>query len=69
MKHCDASIRVNNTLKMTGDQIAVINRLVTPVTWLHLGGIPQELIKNDIFSSGFIGCMKNLKASKLHPRV
>lgn len=64
LKHCDASIRVNSTLKMAGDQIAVINRLVTPVAWLHLGGIPQEFAKNDAIGSGFVGCMKNLKASK-----
>lgn len=57
LKFCNASISINNTLTMAGDQVAVLNKLVRPTAWLHLGGV----IKNNIQTTGFVGCMKDLK--------
>lgn len=50
---------------MAGDQIAIVNKLIKPVAWLHLGKIPREFVKNDVYgdSGGFVGCIKNLKVS------
>jgi len=70
--HCNASLRVNDTLAMSGDQPTWMNLLssrgqsVLPMqsTWLHLGGAPQAPIGliNDLpTGQGFTGCMYSLK--------
>ncbi|XP_074032841.1 eyes shut isoform X2 [Leptinotarsa decemlineata] len=61
-QHCNASIRVNNSLSMTGDQTARINRFSHPSAWLHLGGLPADSITGaSLPVGGFVGCMSNLK--------
>ncbi|KAJ8974428.1 hypothetical protein NQ317_019280 [Molorchus minor] len=61
-KHCDATIKVNNSLSMTGDQIAKVDHLVKQSSgWLYLGGTPQEVFSEVWTIGGFIGCMSNLK--------
>lgn len=60
-KFCNASMSVNNTLAMAGDQVAVINKLVRPTAWLYLGGVAQDVVKNNVPTAGFVGCMKDLK--------
>ncbi|KAJ8920609.1 hypothetical protein NQ315_004748 [Exocentrus adspersus] len=62
-KHCDATINVNNSLSMNGDQIAKIDQFVKPAAWLHLGSIPQQYSTDILPINGFIGCMTNLKIS------
>lgn len=62
-KHCDATVKVNNTLSMTGDQIAVVEKYLKPVAWLYLGGIPSDIQNDNLLHSGFIGCMSNLKVN------
>lgn len=60
-KYCNATIRVNDTLAMSGDQIAVVDRLVNPEAWVHFGGVPQEHLKGNLYNVGFVGCMDGLK--------
>lgn len=63
-KHCDAAIKVNDSLSMTGDQIAKKDIFVEPTAWLYLGGLPHETPNNDIIPvGGFIGCMSFLKVT------
>ncbi|KAJ8961086.1 hypothetical protein NQ318_008762 [Aromia moschata] len=62
-KHCDASIKVNDSLSMTGDQIAKVDQFVKPSSWLYLGGLPQDLATEILPVGGFVGCMSNLKIS------
>ncbi|CAH1098434.1 unnamed protein product [Psylliodes chrysocephalus] len=64
-KHCNASIKVNDSLSMRGDQTAKIDKFTKPSAWLHLGGLPEHLIHEvGIPVAGFIGCMSNLKIGK-----
>lgn len=46
---------------MSGDQIAVVDRLIKPTAWVHFGGVPQEYMKGSLYDVGFVGCMDNLK--------
>lgn len=46
---------------MAGDQVAVMNKLTKPEVWLYLGGVPQDAIKSNGHTTGFVGCMRNLK--------
>ncbi|VEN43855.1 unnamed protein product, partial [Callosobruchus maculatus] len=60
--HCYAKIIVNNTLTMTGDQMAKKNVFSKTESWLYLGGAPSDL---GVFPSrGFTGCMGQLKISE-----
>lgn len=73
--HCNASLLVNDTLAMSGDQPTWLKllppRLHTPEailnTWLHLGGAPQAPIGLIIelppaqSGSGFTGCLHTLR--------
>lgn len=52
---------MNDTLAMSGDQVAVVDRLVKPAAWVHFGGVPQEYLKSNLYNVGFVGCMDNLK--------
>ncbi|XP_076253721.1 eyes shut [Rhynchophorus ferrugineus] len=58
--HCDAAVRVNDTLSMRGDQMAKITQFVTQSAWLHLGGVPSNLGNPNVPMNGFVGCMSNL---------
>lgn len=73
--HCNASLLVNDTLAMSGDQPTWLkllpSRLHTPEvilnTWLHLGGAPQAPIGLIIelppaqSGTGFTGCLHTLR--------
>ncbi|ALC40152.1 eys [Drosophila busckii] len=73
--HCNASLLVNDTLAMSGDQPTWLKllpaRLQTPEailnTWLHLGGAPQAPIGLIIelppaqSGTGFTGCLHTLR--------
>ncbi|TDG47803.1 hypothetical protein AWZ03_005757 [Drosophila navojoa] len=73
--HCNASLLVNDTLAMSGDQPTWLKllppRLHTPEvilnTWLHLGGAPQAPIGLIIelppaqSGTGFTGCLHTLR--------
>ncbi|XP_068151971.1 protein eyes shut [Drosophila tropicalis] len=73
--HCNASLLVNDTLAMSGDQPTWLkllpSRLHTPEailnTWLHLGGAPQAPIGLIIelppaqSGTGFTGCLHSLR--------
>jgi len=62
LQHCYALIKVNDTLTMSGDQMALrADKLSTNPVWLHLGGVPNENI--DVPGGGFMGCMSNLTVS------
>ncbi|XP_045472679.1 protein eyes shut [Harmonia axyridis] len=61
--HCDASVNVNNTLSMRGDQISSVPQFQKPTIGLYFGGVPMELKHTDLNIEGFAGCMKNLKIS------
>lgn len=71
--HCNASLRVNDSLAMSGDQPTWINMFpydyqngnpIIENTWLHLGGTPQApigLITGLGNNQGFTGCLHSLK--------
>ncbi|CAH1977391.1 unnamed protein product [Acanthoscelides obtectus] len=61
--HCYAKIIVNNTLSMTGDQMAKINAFSRTESWLYLGGAPNYLDIDVFPCRGFVGCMGKLKIS------
>ncbi|KRT80536.1 EGF domain-containing protein [Oryctes borbonicus] len=61
LKHCDAYININETLTMSGDQIASVDPFLKQNFLLHLGGIPQQHQREGLPFEGFIGCMNNLK--------
>lgn len=46
---------------MSGDQIALIDKFPKSDSWLHLGGIPADRIKDNLPVQGFVGCMTDLK--------
>ncbi|KAM7353986.1 eyes shut isoform 2-T8 [Cochliomyia hominivorax] len=76
--HCNASLLVNDTLAMSGDQPTWLKllppRLHTPDTilntWLHLGGAPQAPIGLIIelppsqSGTGFTGCLHSLRINE-----
>ncbi|XP_058980715.1 protein eyes shut isoform X2 [Musca domestica] len=76
--HCNASLLVNDTLAMSGDQPTWLKllppRMHTPETilntWLHLGGAPQAPIGLIIelppsqSGTGFTGCLHSLKINE-----
>nr|XP_015835340.1 PREDICTED: protein eyes shut isoform X1 [Tribolium castaneum]XP_015835341.1 PREDICTED: protein eyes shut isoform X1 [Tribolium castaneum] len=64
LKRCDASIKVNDSLSMTGDQLALKRRFSKPSGWLYLGGVPEEIANINLPESGFVGCMLRLKISQ-----
>lgn len=69
--HCNASLRINDTLAMSGDQPTWLG--VKPLgssgagienVWLHLGGSPQTpvvLMSELPGGQGFSGCLHSLK--------
>lgn len=63
VNHCYATINLNNTLSMSGDQIALMNKFSKHNSWLYLGGIPQENVKDFLPVHGFVGCMNELKVA------
>ncbi|KAI9585808.1 hypothetical protein GQX74_001655 [Glossina fuscipes] len=76
--HCNASLLVNDTLAMSGDQPTWLkllpSRMHSPEailnTWLHLGGAPQAPIGLIIelppsqSGSGFTGCLHSLRINE-----
>lgn len=58
---CNASIRANYTLSMTGNQLASIDKLTKFNSWLYLGHIPFDHLREEFNDIGFTGCMENLK--------
>lgn len=73
--HCNASLKVNDSLAMSGDQPTWLSRLSdaqkassSPLlsSWLHLGGAPQApfgLISDLPAGSGFTGCLHSLQTN------
>uniref|UniRef100_A0A1B0F026 EGF-like domain-containing protein n=1 Tax=Lutzomyia longipalpis TaxID=7200 RepID=A0A1B0F026_LUTLO len=73
--HCNASLRVNDTLAMSGDQPTWLSAAarqdrrpgrVIQSAWLHLGGAPQAPfgLINDLPAAGaegFTGCLRTLR--------
>ncbi|GAB0086236.1 Protein eyes shut [Sergentomyia squamirostris] len=72
--HCNASLRVNDTLAMSGDQPTWLGAAgqkrhpgkIIQSAWLHLGGAPQAPfgLINDLPAAGgegFTGCLRSLK--------
>lgn len=46
---------------MSGDQMALIDKFSKTNSWLYLGGIPADRIKDNLPVQGFVGCMTDLK--------
>ncbi|KAJ9586493.1 hypothetical protein L9F63_019851, partial [Diploptera punctata] len=62
-RRCAASLRINNTLAMSGEQMASSPTQTRSNSWLHLAGIPpQFLVLNEApLTMGFTGCMQSLQ--------
>lgn len=60
--HCNASLRLNDTVAMSGGQIANITSLDYNAT-LYLGNAPRA---PDSDSKPFIGCIKELEVNKCY---
>ncbi|XP_060517827.1 protein eyes shut [Cylas formicarius] len=69
VSHCDAVIKVNDTLSMTGDQMAKVSSFSLQPSWLYLGGIANSVSNDEIPNAGFIGCMSKLKISGLNVNI
>lgn len=52
---------MNDTLEMTGDQVAKIKILVKPMIEIYLGGLPSHLRST---VDGFLGCLSDLRVGK-----
>lgn len=72
--HCNASLRINDTLAMSGDQptwlgmkdLGKSDRMIQNI-WLHLGGSPQTpvvLMSELPGGQGFTGCLHSLKINE-----
>jgi len=63
VRRCAASVHVNNTLVMSGEQLASAATHIRANSWLHLAGIPpQFLVPNEApLETGFTGCMQDLQ--------
>lgn len=69
-EHCSASLGVNESLAMSGEQRALS---APPVNWsthqptLHLGGVPAHTLSTvDLpVTKGIIGCMQTLQVNLL----
>ncbi|XP_068084858.1 protein eyes shut [Anabrus simplex] len=64
---CSASLRINNTLAMSGEQVVASPHVGRPTSWLHLGGVPPHLaLHSDApVMIGFTGCMHSLKIDNI----
>lgn len=59
-----ATIKMNNSLSMIGEQKAKVDMFFSSPVWLHLGQLPEEIGHEENFPlEGFVGCMSNLKVS------
>lgn len=61
-RHCAATVRVNNTLAMSGEQMARDPHTDLSYAWVHIGGVPGRFADTGEAPvlEGFIGCMQNL---------
>lgn len=47
---------------MSGNQIAFVEHFTKSNSWLHLGGVPEEYVRDySLTVPGFTGCMDNLR--------
>ncbi|PNF26337.1 hypothetical protein B7P43_G01769 [Cryptotermes secundus] len=60
---CAASVHINNTLVMSGEQMASTATHIRANSWLHLAGIPPHFLVPDEapLTIGFTGCMQALQ--------
>ncbi|KAI5704103.1 hypothetical protein M8J75_002023 [Diaphorina citri] len=61
--HCVASLRINNTLVMSGEQVAVMHKPDDFSSGLYLGGIPSHVLHqiNAPVTAGMTGCISSLQ--------
>nr|CAD7259717.1 unnamed protein product [Timema shepardi] len=66
-RRCHASLRINNTLVMSGEQTSAVTLSLEDPSggMLHLAGVPPHLAQDLAIPRivGFTGCMKGLKVS------
>nr|XP_022918881.1 protein eyes shut [Onthophagus taurus]XP_022918882.1 protein eyes shut [Onthophagus taurus]XP_022918883.1 protein eyes shut [Onthophagus taurus] len=62
-KHCEAFININDTLIMSGDQIALMDPFAKKNLLVHFGGIPENSQIDGFGYEGFIGCIRKLEIS------
>nr|CAD7195211.1 unnamed protein product [Timema douglasi] len=66
-RRCHASLRINNTLVMSGEQTSAVTLSLEDPSggMLHLAGVPPHLAQDLVIPRivGFTGCMKGLKVS------
>lgn len=62
-EHCKASLRVNDTLAMSGEQ-AADTTLSKKISKLYLGGLPPDQNATEMpVAIGITGCITHLKVS------
>jgi EYS protein len=76
--HCNASLRVNDTLAMSGDQPTWLgskslgkSKTIESI-WLHLGGAPQTpivLMAELPGAQGFSGCLHSLRINDEYKEI
>ncbi len=77
--HCNASLRINDTLAMSGDQPTWLgmknlersSKMIKSV-WLHLGGSPQApvvLMSELPGGQGFTGCLHSLRINDMRKEI
>ncbi|XP_043476910.1 protein eyes shut isoform X2 [Leptopilina heterotoma] len=63
---CSATLLLNNTMAMSGEQILPSHEIVPQIARLHLGGIPIAFTYNlPEIALGFLGCMSSLKINNI----
>ncbi|XP_049827916.1 protein eyes shut [Schistocerca gregaria] len=66
-QHCNAYLRINDSLAMSGEQIAATSQIGKTVNVLYLGGFPAEYsdLSEVQMKTGFIGCMHGLMVDNM----
>ncbi|XP_049813652.1 protein eyes shut-like [Schistocerca nitens] len=66
-QHCNAYLRINDSLAMSGEQIAATSQIGKTVNVLYLGGFPAEFsdLSEVQMKTGFVGCMHGLMVDNM----
>lgn len=68
---CNAALRINNTVAMSGEQTTATEQKLLNLPILYIGGFPKYLLQQlDVpVTNGIIGCMHSLQVFRFHMRI